>query len=45
MWAIIINNLSDLALGSAWTGLCLWAGSRLGRRLERRKLRKAGLIS
>lgn len=30
MWIAVINNLPEMILGGAWTGLCLWFGYRLG---------------
>lgn len=39
MWIAVINNLPEMILGGAWTGLCLWAGSRVGRWHERRNKR------
>lgn len=32
MWIAVINNLPEMILGSAWTGLMLYAGYRLGAR-------------
>lgn len=37
MWIAVINNLPEMILGSAWTGLCLYAGFRIGMWNTRRK--------
>lgn len=37
MWIAVINNLPEMILGSAWTGLCLYAGIRIGTWNSRRK--------
>jgi hypothetical protein len=30
MWIAVINNLPEMILGGAWTGLMLYAGYRFG---------------
>lgn len=30
MWIAVINNLPEMILGTAWSGLCLYAGFRFG---------------
>lgn len=37
MWIAVINNIPELMLGGAWTGLCLWSGVRFGRWTAHRK--------
>lgn len=36
MWIAVINNLPEMILGGAWTGLVFWTGSRFGRWRARR---------
>lgn len=36
MWIAVFNNLPEMVLGAAWSGLVFYAGTRLGRRLSRR---------
>lgn len=31
MWIAVINNLPEMILGGAWTGLMLYAGYRVGK--------------
>nr|DAM62875.1 MAG TPA: hypothetical protein [Caudoviricetes sp.] len=31
MLIAVFNNLPELILGSAWTGLCFWTGLRVGK--------------
>lgn len=31
MWIAVFNNLPELALGCAWTGLAFWCGRRFER--------------
>jgi hypothetical protein len=40
---VIANNASEILLGGTWTGVILWGGIRIGRKLERRRLRKLGV--
>jgi hypothetical protein len=37
MWIAVINNLPQMILGTAWSGLCLYAGFRAGAWKARRK--------
>jgi hypothetical protein len=36
MWIAVINNLPEMILGGAWTGLVFWTGVRFGRWRPRR---------
>ena len=40
MWIAVINNIPELFLGGAWTGLCLWCGSRIGKWSAQRKTKQ-----
>lgn len=31
MWVAVVNNLPEMILGSAWTGLCVFSGYAFGR--------------
>lgn len=31
MWIAVVNNLPEMILGAAWTGLVFWTGVRVGR--------------
>lgn len=42
MWIAVVNNLPEMILGAAWTGLCFYAGIRLGSWLASRKTKPAG---
>lgn len=37
MWIAVLNNLTDFVLGTAWTGLVLWVGYRIGAWREKRR--------
>ncbi|PYE89632.1 hypothetical protein C7477_103140 [Phyllobacterium leguminum] len=41
MWIAVVNNLPEMILGGAWTGLCLWFGGRIGLWKARRNAAKA----
>lgn len=41
MWIAVINNLPEMILGGAWTGLMLYTGFRAGKWHALRKTGKA----
>lgn len=42
MWIAVVNNLPEMILGAAWTGLCFYAGFRVGSWHQSRKAKPAG---
>lgn len=35
MWVAVLNNLPELTMGLAWTGLVFWVGRRWERRFPK----------
>lgn len=39
MWIAVVNNLGEIVMGTAWTGLSVYAGVKVGMWRVRRKLK------
>jgi hypothetical protein len=43
MWVAVLNNLPELVLGTAWTGLVFWIGRRWERRFPKKLAAKVSV--